>query len=184
MRCLSLEITGYSATFRHIHLLACDRGEPKGGSVMKSRMSIKNAIWGSLSILAGALMTEGGVREAVAYRTLDGGTWNVVVGTLGALGSAVMVLAGVAFWMKWAVGRGIAVAGAVCMIPVHFAGWMLGFVGIPGLLMGVVYPAALLIVMNIKPGLGAPLSGQNRQAQEPPAPPPGVGRRRAALDVT
>ena len=75
---------------------------------MKLRMGIDTAIWGTLSILAGALMTEGGVKEAVAHWTLDGDTSNVVVGTLGALGSAVMLLAGVAFWMKWASGRKIA----------------------------------------------------------------------------
>jgi hypothetical protein len=151
---------------------------------MKLRTGIATAIWGTLSILAGALMTEGGVKEAIAWWTQDGGTPNVVVGTLGALGSAVMVLAGVAFWVKGASGRKIAVAGATGMIPVHFAGWMLGFVGIPGLLMGVVYPAVLLIVMQVRPGLGAPTGGRNRHAQEPPSPRPGVGSRRAAVAST
>ena len=120
-------------------------------------------IWGILSILAGSLMTQGGVMEVIVYWP-RGETSPVVVGALGAIASAVLLVSGVAFCTGRSFGRRTAVAGAMGMAPVHLAGWILGFVGIPGALMGVVYPTVLLLVLRARPGLGAPSSTGVRAA--------------------
>ncbi len=46
--------------------------------------------------------------------------------------------------------------GAIGMAPIHLLGWILGFVGVPGALVGVAYPTLLLLALMAKPNLGAP----------------------------
>jgi hypothetical protein len=41
------------------------------------------------------------------------------------------------------------------MIPVHLAGWAFGIIGVPGVALGVVYPAILLTLLRIFPHLGS-----------------------------
>ena len=120
-----------------------------------TRQGLSVVIWGILSIATGALMTEGGVMEVIVYWPL-GQTSSVVVGALGAAASAALLVSGVAFCTGRAFGRRMAIAGAIGMAPVHLAGWLLGIVGIPGVLLGVAYPAVLLLVLRAKPGLGTP----------------------------
>jgi hypothetical protein len=137
-------------------------------------------IWGILSLVTGALMTEGGVMEVVTYWS-QGQASPVAVGALGALASAILLVSGAAFCAGRRFGRRTAIAGAIGMVPVHLAGWLLGFVGIPGVLFGVVYPALLLLVLWAKPGLGTPSSvgiGQDGRRQSLPAD---HSKQRAAL---
>jgi hypothetical protein len=122
---------------------------------MTRRGRASTTLWGILSILAGGLMAEGGVREVIAYWP-RGEMAALLVGTFGAIGSVVLLTSGVAFLTRRTFGRPNAIAGALAMIPVHLAGWWLGFVGISGGLLGVVYPALLLFVLRARPNLGAP----------------------------
>ena len=149
---------------------------------MTMRTSVPAVIWGILSMLAGALMTQGGVMEAVSYWG-QGPTWIVALGALGALGSIVMLVSGVAFCMRRAFGRNTAIAGAIAMIPVHFAGWMFGLVGISGAIVGVAYPTLLLIVLSVRPNLGLPVHTNSGSVPQQQLPPPSNLARRAALDV-
>jgi hypothetical protein len=149
---------------------------------MTQRRSVSVTIWGVLSILAGALMTEGGVMEVIAYWP-QGQTSNVVVGALGALASALLLVSGVAFCTKRPFGRQTAVAGAIGMAPIHLLGWILGFVGVPGALLGVAYPTLLLFVLRAKPNLGAPTYTEARPAGIELPPPSNHTKRRAALSA-
>ena len=104
-------------------------------------------MWGALSILAGVVMTAGGVIEVIAYWPY-GQILPVVVGAIGAVVSAVLLVSGVAFCTKRSFGRQTAIVGAIAMVPIHLLGWILGFIGIPGGLLGVAYPALLLLVLR------------------------------------
>jgi hypothetical protein len=140
-------------------------------------------VWGVVSVLAGGLMTQGGVMEVIVYWP-RGQTSNVVVGGIGAVASALLLVSGVAFCTRERFGRRTAIAGAIGMLPVHLVGWILGFVGIPGVLLGVVYPLLLLLVLGAKPNLGAPAHAGRGQAPIEPPPPFGDAKQRAALSGT
>jgi hypothetical protein len=111
--------------------------------------------WGVGAILAGGLMADGGVREVRAYAPF--GAWtHVAVGACGALASTLFAAGGLALCTGRAFARGVAAAGALAMIPVHLIGALLGYVGIPGDLLGIAYPLALLLAIAARPRLGAP----------------------------
>ena len=123
---------------------------------VSKRPSLSALVWGVLSVVAGALMAEGGVREVLAYWP-QREALPIGVGALGACASALLLVSGVAFCTRRPLGRGTAMAGAAGMIPVHFLGWISGVVGVPGALLGVVYPTLLLVVLKVRPNLGAPI---------------------------
>lgn len=149
---------------------------------MTRRTRVDSVICGILSILAGGLLTEGGVQEVISSWSF-GSTSNIVLGALGALASIVLLVSGAAFCTRQAFGRKWAAAGALGMIPVHFTGWMLGAVGVPGLILGVIYPALLLVVLRIRPSLGAPAWTGRESAGETLPPSSDSSRHRVALDV-
>jgi uncharacterized protein DUF4437 len=138
--------------------------------------------WGLASMFAGALMAEGGVREVIAYWP-QGETSTVVVGAIGAVVSLVLLASGVAFCMGRAFARQAAIAGAIGMAPIHLLGWVLGLVGVPGVLLGVAYPTLLLLVLRAKPNLGAPAHGDVGSTRREPLPPSDHMKRRAALSA-
>lgn len=118
-----------------------------------TRLQVSGTVWGILSILAGLLMTAGGVIEVVAYWPW-GEIAHVIVGGIGAVVSAVLLVSGIAFATRRAFGRQTAIAGAVGMVSIHLTGLILGFIGIIGGVVGVAYPALLLLVLRAKPNLG------------------------------
>lgn len=69
------------------------------------------------------------------------------------------------------------------MAPVHLLGWILGFIGIPGALLGVVYPALLLLILGAKPNLGAPTYTETASAHTGLRPPSDHAKQRAALSA-
>ena len=150
---------------------------------MTQRRSVSVMVWGVLSVLAGALMTEGGIMEVIAYWP-QGQTSNVVVGAFGAVVSAILLVSGVAFCTRRSFGRQAAFAGAIGMVPVHLLGWILGIVGIPGALLGVAYPTMLLLVLRAKPNLGAPTSTEAGPGRIELPPPPDHTKQRTALRAT
>lgn len=147
---------------------------------MTSRSRLSGTIWGVISILAGALMAEGGVMEVIVYWPY-GQASHVVVGALGAVFSAVLLASGAAFLTRQSFGRRAAVIGAAGMAVVHFLGWLLGFVGIPGVLLGVVYPVVLLLALRAKPDLGAPVLDEGGPTSLDAAGPSDHMRQRTAL---
>jgi hypothetical protein len=149
---------------------------------MTQRRSVSVMVWGVLSILAGALMVEGGIMEVIVYWQ-QGQTSNVVVGTLGAVASAILVVSGVAFCTRLPFGRQTAIAGAIGMVPIHLVGWLLGFVGIPGVILGVAYPTLLLFVLRAKPNFGAPTDAEAGPARNGLPPPPDHTKQRTALSA-
>lgn len=142
-----------------------------------------DTVWGVLSILAGVVMTAGGVVEVITYWPW-GEILHVIVGGIGAVVSALLLVSGVAFCTKRSFGRQAAIAGAIGMASIHLVGWILGFIGISGGLLGVVYPALLLLVLRAKPNLGAPTHPEAGQGRIEPRLPLDSWMQRALLDVT
>jgi hypothetical protein len=112
-------------------------------------------------------MAEGGVMEVIVYGP-QGRIAPVVVGSLGAVSSLILLVSGAAFCTGRSFGRRTAIAASIGMVPVHLMGWLLGFVGVPGVLLGVAYPTILLFVLGARPGLGAPAhSGLGAHTERP-----------------
>jgi hypothetical protein len=146
---------------------------------VSQRMPVSVMVWGFLSVVAGGLMTEGGVSEVLAYWT-RGEALPIGVGALGACASALLLASAVFFWTRSPLARPAAVAGAVGMIPVHLVGWIFGIVGIVGALLGVAYPVLLLVVLKARPGLGAPITTADGTASRSPSSGPHLNRMEAA----
>ena len=108
---------------------------------------------GVLSALFGGLMTEGGLREVVVYAP-RGELGPVAVGGLGLVASALLVVGGVGFVTRRPFARRLSRVGALGAIPAHLLGFGLGFVGWVGLILGVIYPAVLLLLFRARPSLG------------------------------
>jgi hypothetical protein len=125
-------------------------------------------------------MTEGGIMEVIAYWPQGEGS-NIGVGAFGAIASAILLVSGVAFLTRRAFGRRAAFLGATGMAAVHFLGWTLGMLGVPGVLAGVVYPALLLLALRANPGLGAPSEGKGHSAPVKPERHSDDTTKRAAL---
>ena len=109
---------------------------------------------GVLSTLFGGLMTEGGLMEVVVYAP-RGELAPVAVGAFGLVASALLVAGGVGLLTRRPFARRLSRVGALGAIPVHLAGFGLGYVGFIGLILGVVYPACLLLLLRARPGLGS-----------------------------
>ena len=67
------------------------------------------------------------------------------------------------------------------MIPVHLMGWMLGIVGLGGVLPGVVYPVVLLVLLRRWPNLGAPVLATDESGRERDTASPTHGHQRQAV---
>ena len=94
----------------------------------------------------------------------------VAVGAIGAVASAVLLVSGVAFCTERSFGRQTAIAGAIGMVLIHLVGWLLGLVGIPGVLLGIADPALLLLFLRAKPTLGVPTHADAGPTRIGPSP--------------
>lgn len=105
-----------------------------------------------------ALMIFGGVQEAIAY-------WgeqplNVIMGSLGAAAGAFFFASGLAVWSQRGYARALTAVACVAMIAVHLVSAQLRFLGIPAMVLAIVYPALLLLSLLRKRKSPAPANAQ------------------------
>lgn len=98
------------------------------------------------NVLVGALMVFGGVQEAVAY-------WgeqpvNVIVGSLGAAAGAAFFASGLALWRQRSYARALTAISCVAVIVVHVAAWQLRLLGVPAILLAIIFPALVLLSLS------------------------------------
>jgi len=96
-----------------------------------------------VNVLVGALMAFGGVQEAVGY-------WgeqvvNVIVGSLGAAAGAAFFVSGLALWKQRSYARALTAISCVGVIIVHVAAWQFRFLGVPAILLAIIYPTLVLL---------------------------------------
>jgi hypothetical protein len=137
---------------------------------------------GVLSAIFGGLMVEGGLLEVVVYAP-EGLRANVLVGAIGFLASALIVAGGIALLTRRSFARSMTRAGAQWAIPVHLAGFLLGYIGGSGLILGVVYPAFLLVLLRTRPRLGGSIESGAAAAAAPENDTAGTGNSGQPRDI-
>lgn len=96
-----------------------------------------------VNILVGALMTFGGLQEAIAY--FGEQLVNVIVGSLGAVAGAAFFVSGFTLWRQTSYARALTAISCVAVIVVHVAAWQFRFLGVPAILFAIIYPTLVLL---------------------------------------
>ena len=99
-----------------------------------------------VNILVGALMTYGGLQEAIAY--LGEQPVNVIVGSLGAVAGAAFFVSGFALWRQKSYARTLTAISCVAVIVTHVAAWQFRFLGISAILLAIIYPTVVLLSLG------------------------------------
>jgi hypothetical protein len=112
----------------------------------------------SLPILEAALMA------AYAFFK-EGDNLRTFLGALGSFGGGFLFVAGVLLFTKRQVWRGLAYWGSAASIVAHTLGAFIGLVGGHGVLYGVGFPVAIVLLLRITPPRGLPAEVQNPEAR-------------------
>ncbi len=99
-----------------------------------------------VNVLVGALMVYGGVLEAVSY-------WNqrptyAVAGLLGAAAGAVFFASGLAVRRQMGNARAFTAISCIAVIAVHSMAWRLGLLGVPAIVLTIIYPGLVLLSLR------------------------------------
>jgi hypothetical protein len=115
------------------------------------------SVFVSLPILEASLMAASPFFE-------EGDTLRTVLGALGSVGAFCLLLAGVVLFMKRQMGRRLALWGSASSIVAHMIGALIGLVGGHGVLYGVGFPVAIVLLLRATPSSGLPIDTQNTDA--------------------
>jgi membrane-bound metal-dependent hydrolase YbcI (DUF457 family) len=117
---------------------------------------------GVLSVLASLPILEASLMAAYAF-FMEGDNLRTFLGSLGSLGGTFLLVAGVLLFTKRQLGRRIAYWGSVASIVAHTLGALIGLVGGHGVLYGVGFPVAIVLLLRITPSRGSPPEPQSPQ---------------------
>lgn len=115
---------------------------------------------GILSAFAALPILEAGLMAAFAF-VKEGDPLRTVLSSLGGLGGFLLLVAGVLLFLKRHVGRRIALWGSAASIVAHVIGAFIGLVGGHGVLYGVGFPVAIVLLLRVTPSSGLPIDPRN-----------------------
>jgi len=118
-----------------------------------ARRDVTLGLVGLLNVLVGGVVIWGGGQEAYFY--WPDAPLNVAVGSTGALAGVLVALSGAGLWLRRSGARSLAFAAGGGTVIVHAVGMLFGFIGVPGLLIGVAYPV-FVMVWVVRSGTGTP----------------------------
>lgn len=125
-------------------------------------MSASARILGVANILVGAVMAAGGFLEAVALaRRGQPVTLIMGIALLGGGAGVLFLASGAALWTQRRSARRVTLGAAMLALVAHGAAFGLASPGLTLLLVGVVYPVAVMLLLWSSPSLG---SGQQAAA--------------------
>lgn len=114
---------------------------------------------GLLSIFVSLPILEAGVMAAFAFFE-EGDTLRTMLSSLGSVGGFCLLISGAALFMKRQVGRDLALWGSSASIVAHTLGALVGLVGGHGVLYGVGFPVAIVLLLRATPSNGFPIDSQ------------------------
>ena len=119
---------------------------------------------GVLSVFASLPILEAGLMAAYAFFK-EGDNLRTFLSSLGSLGGAFLLAAGVFLFMNRQVGRRIAYWGSAASVAAHTVGALIGLVGGHGVLYGVGFPVAIVLLLRTTPSRGLPSEARNPDAR-------------------
>jgi hypothetical protein len=119
---------------------------------------------GILSVFVSLPILEASLMAASAFYK-EGDTLRTVLGALGSVGAICLLIAGVSLLMKRQVGRKLALWGSAASIVAHMIGALIGLVGGHGVLNGVGFPVAIVLLLRAAPPTGLPIDTQKADAR-------------------
>jgi hypothetical protein len=119
---------------------------------------------GVLSVLVSLPILEASLMAASAFFK-EGDMLRTVLGALGGVGASCLIIAGVSLFMKRQMGRRLALWGCGASIVAHMIGALIGLVGGHGVLYGVGFPVAIVLLLRATPSRGLPIDAQNADAR-------------------
>ena len=118
---------------------------------------------GVANMLVGALMIFGGLQEAIAY--FGEQPVNVIVGSLAAVSSSAFLVSGFALWRRKSYADMLTAFSCVAVIVMHVASWQFRFLGVPAIVLAIIYPMLVLLSLWRSRGNAAPASQQDAPSQ-------------------
>jgi hypothetical protein len=95
----------------------------------------------------------------------EGDALRTVLGSLGSVGAFCLFIAGVSLFMKRQGGRQLALFGCAASIVALVIGALIGLVGGHGVLYGVGFPVAIVLLLRASPPCGLPIDTQKADAR-------------------
>ena len=92
-------------------------------------------------------------------------TLRTALGALGSVGAGCLLTAGILLFMKRQIGRQFALWGSAASIVAHMIGALIGLVGGHGMLYGVGFPVAIVLLLRATPLSGLPIDTQKADAR-------------------
>jgi len=119
---------------------------------------------GILSVFVSLPILEASLMAASAFFK-EGDTLRTVLGALGSVAACCLLIAGVSLIMKRQLGRQLALWGSAASIVAHMIGALIGLVGGHGVLYGVGFPVAIVLLLRATPSNGLPIDSQKGDAR-------------------
>jgi hypothetical protein len=110
---------------------------------------------GTLSLFVSLPILEASLMAASAFFE-EGDALRTGLGLLGSLGAFGLLIAGVSLIMKRQAGGQLALWGSTASIVAHLVGALIGLVGGHGVLYGVGFPVAIVLLLRATPSGGLP----------------------------
>ena len=130
---------------------------------------------GILSVFVSLPILEASLMAAFAFFE-EGDTLRTVLGSLGSVGAFCLLIAGVSLFLKRQVGRQLALWGSAASIVAHLIGALIGMVGGHGVLYGVGFPIAIVLLLRATPSSGLPIETQEANTRSKASHQRGVQR--------
>ena len=124
---------------------------------------------GVLSIFVSLPLLEEGLKAAGAFYQ-EGDSLRLFLSAIASIGALLFLIAGICLCARRETGRGIAYAGAALSVVACTSGAVIGLVGGHGVLYGVGYPIAIVMLLRATPssGIQARLEPKHPTTDDPP----------------
>jgi hypothetical protein len=119
---------------------------------------------GVLGVFVSLPILEASLMAASAFFG-EGDMLRTALGALGSVGAFCLLIAGVLLFMKRQSGRHLALCGSAASIVAHVLGALIGLVGGHGVLYGVGFPLAIVLLLRATPSSGLPMDTQKADAR-------------------
>jgi len=119
---------------------------------------------GILSVFVSLPILEASLMAASAFFE-EGDMLRTVLGVLGSVGAFCLLIAGVSLFMKRQRGRQLALWGSAASIVAHMIGALIGLVGGHGVLYGVGFPVAIVLLLRATPSGSLPIDTPKARAR-------------------